>query len=197
MLTINVSSFVTLSNDLGPPNPVVFPSLHYLPPIFSPQPSHHSHKQALRNREQNATNWESCLPSVGHRCVLGKIFDPISEEEETKGQGEFPKHQMLSKRCLMLVHTCLELSSALLFPVTTRHVLQAKTRRAQGIPLKTFQRAEPPMASMGLIAVFSKTLLDRKACFSTHDDKCLIIFVRTQATLPICEWPPNILQISR
>lgn len=35
----------------------------------------------------------------------GGIFDPLSEEEETKGQSEFPKCQMLSKHCLMFVQT--------------------------------------------------------------------------------------------
>ena len=92
-------------------------------------------------------------------------FDPIPEKEEAKGQSEFPKCEMLSKCCLMLVHTFLKLSSALGFPVTMRHFLQglqvnpwavAKTRRAQGIPPKPFRTAEPPVASLGLIVIKKK-----------------------------------------
>lgn len=50
----------------------------------------------------------SILPPTGV-CYGGEvgISDPASEEEEAKGWCVFPKHQMLSKCCLVLVHIIL------------------------------------------------------------------------------------------
>lgn len=87
---------------LDPPSRFPFP--YYPPPIFSPQPLHLLHKQAPRNRAKcHKLEMPSpvCCPQV---CVKGGIFDPVSEKEEAEGQSEFPKCQMLSKCCLMLVH---------------------------------------------------------------------------------------------
>lgn len=94
--------FGTLNTDLDPPSWLAPPLI-----IFSHCPLSLStlctHKlQEIESKMLHVGNIVSHLLSTG---VAEEIFDPISEEKKAKGQSEFPKHQMLWKCCLMLVHT--------------------------------------------------------------------------------------------
>lgn len=98
-----MSPFVTLNNDLGPPKSFSLPllsSTNFLSPAPPPPAQTGPKKQRAKCHKLEMPS-PICWPQV---CVRAGIFDPISEKEEAEGQSEFPKCQMLSKCCLMLVH---------------------------------------------------------------------------------------------
>ena len=81
----------------------------------------------------------------------------------------------LNVRCFKVLPCVIPFLPRGLEPCTTGHLCRAYRKGWGGKPgpegpmkllTKTSQRAEPLTASMGLMVIFSKTLLDRKACFS-------------------------------
>lgn len=94
--------FGTLNTDLDPPSWLAPPLIIFSHCRLSLSTLCTHKLQEIESKMLHVGNIVSHLLSTG---VAEEIFDPISEEKKAKGQSEFPKHQMLWKCCLMLVHT--------------------------------------------------------------------------------------------
>lgn len=184
-----------------------FPLPYYPPPIFSPSLSTSCTNKPweIVNKMPQIGNIVSHLLPTGV-CGGGWIFDLISEEEEAKGQSEFPKCQMLSKCCLMLVHT---MPGAVFNSGSSCYTWGAFCRargartdhsQDQKNPLECTKNLPKSRDSYGFHWVnfnLFKTFLDTKAYFSLNEGNCFIVFMSFQATLHLCEWPLLLLQLWR